>query len=178
MRNLIITALAAILIAGCRDAGDPSSKEVTSGFFITTTGEHQIVRESVTFTVFASESGKLNYRFARKTRSGSGSSGPAEASVDPDAPWFAYVETSRRIWVCDGRDMLSLLVCDEEGAATYSVTHPCTPGPPSSLIEQIPVPVHDRLPEVVRVQIESAKQPSANIAEFSFAAGKGHESND
>lgn len=151
MHRHIVTIVALVVVpaSGCRNAQGPPPEEMAKGFFITTIGEHDIVRRWVTFSVFEADHGRLNYRFTRRTTGGSRSWGPAEAHIEAGDPWFAYVETSRRVWVCDGRERLDLQTWGDEGSGTYSVTHPCSPQQTTWLAKQIPEPVLEQLPEAI-----------------------------
>ena len=123
---------------------------VTTGV-ITTLGRHYVSRGG-NFIEIYEQGDKLNYRIGRRYRNESIVRSPAQAEIVKGSPWFAFVETSNRIWIFNGERMLLTLEMfrpsSMAGGFKREELEISIKGP--KLVEEAPKGVRDRLPQAFK----------------------------
>lgn len=171
LRLLLCLSLALLASTACRKTSTTRSSTLAThdtlipGTFITSPGTYQGREGRYTRTIKLSPAGtQMGWTLTTKVigpREAAGnhaSSSSFLALSSPTDPWFVYVESPGRLWLCDGHANLYVNFIGSTGDNDYrQLVNSCrlTPGKPLPA----PKPVFDRLPEALRRILPAPETP-------------------
>lgn len=176
MRIVLLLLAAAVGLTGCRKLAThtSSSTAVTTpdtlipGTFVTTAGEYRGHEGRFTRIIKLTDHG-TSIAWSIATEKGtSGDAADHQESTSalvlakPADPWFIYVESPARLWLCDGHANVYACFVSASGANDYHQL--ANSGHRTTKEIPLPAPVYQRLPESLRalfpIPAEEAKRPT------------------
>lgn len=174
MRALVLLLLASALLPACskRTMVIPPpatmANTMSAGMFIDSPGSYHFGDRSGTFDLDVTESGQDIGWTTSSSRplshvggsiGGSGGGGMQIQAVGD--PWFIFVESPGRYWMCDGSQRLDYYLSDEHGSNSGPAVDGgkllgAAPKPPAELILRLPAEIQKLFPPVEPQQ----KRPS------------------
>jgi len=144
IQHSFLTVLAILLILPVRSA--QSADTPTLGF-VRQMGTYPLDAKGSHLRIHAAKDGKPTYEFKWIIPRGHEKDSAPGAGFFQGTGWFAYIESSSRIWIYDGKKDLNIVHRKEKGVGFYSVAA-------KEYYPSCPAEVWAALPENVRTTLQ------------------------